>query len=264
MTERPLSVCLNYSKTLSYKEKARLIAEAGFDSVFLFRYRNKPDGDLKAQAEAARAEELGIETVHADFKEINSIWAEGEQGEELTAFFEKCIRETAELKISVMVIHLSSGNFPPAFNELGLGRYRKLCNLAEELGVCLAFENLRKTSYLDFILEKISSPNAKFCFDCGHENLYNGGAGVLEQHADRLACLHLHDNFGDKDRHLLPFDGSIDWERIAKRLSASNFKCPITLEVHSDDYVDDDFIRKAYERGTRIRALIGRYDREKD
>lgn len=261
MAERQLSVCLNYSRDLSYKEKARLIAEAGFDSVFLFRYKNKPDGDLAMQAEAARMYGLGIETVHADFKEINSIWKEGEIGDELVAFFEKCIKETAELKIPVVVIHLSSGDNPPQFNKLGLSRYKRLCESAEKNGICLAFENLRKTAYLDFIFEGLSnSPKLKFCYDCGHENLYNGGDGVLEKYADRLACIHLHDNFGDKDRHLLPFDGSIDWKRITKRLALCGFECPITLEVHSDDYDNEGFIDRAFDRGVRLRELVKSFD----
>lgn len=128
--------------------------------------------------------------------------------------------------------------------------------------MAVAFENLRRTSYLDYILSTLSDlRSARFCFDCGHENLYNHGVGVLEAHADRLSALHLHDNFGLSDDHMLPFDARIDWRGMAQRLKDRIGTLPLTLEVNlrsadREDYASEGFLTEALKRAKLICQLI--------
>ena len=103
--------------------------------------------------------------------------------------------------------------------------------------------------------------SARFCFDCGHENLYNHGVGVLEAHADRLSALHLHDNFGLSDDHMLPFDARIDWRGMAQRLKDRIGTLPLTLEVNlrsadREDYASEGFLTEALKRAKLICQLI--------
>jgi sugar phosphate isomerase/epimerase len=43
---------------------------------------------------------------------------------------------------------------------------------------------------------------------------------------------HIHDNHGEKDEHLAPYDGSIDWEKSIKILkSAPAGDVPLLLEL---------------------------------
>jgi len=47
-----------------------------------------------------------------------------------------------------------------------------------------------------------------------------------------VASVHLHDNHGDKDEHLLPYEGSIDWKVAIPLLkSAPNGGLPVVLEL---------------------------------
>lgn len=248
------SMYFNYTTGVEVDKKARAIAAAGFDGTELFRYKDDNKEPMAEQYKAAVSAGLSVHAFHAGFGGINDIWLEGERGEAMAAFLDKCICEAAGLGIGVGVVHLSSGNTPPAYNELGLSRYQALCRHGEELGVKIAFENLRKTAYLDYVLEAM--PNAGFCFDCGHENIYNGGDGLLEKYGDRLLCMHLHDNNGKQDQHRLPFKGSIDWDRMGRRLQVAKDVCPLTFEVMCGKWRYKSFPKKVMKKALKLEKLI--------
>jgi sugar phosphate isomerase/epimerase len=80
-------------------------------------------------------------------------------------------------------------------------------------------------------------PEAGFHLDIGHANLARGhGQGsalseLLEAFAGRLAHVHVHDNYGDSDRHLPPGAGAIDWDDAARQLRATGYDGTVTVEV---------------------------------
>lgn len=221
------SMYLNYTDSVPATARAEAVAAAGFDGAELFRYQDNRES-LATQAAAVRATGMEVDAVHADFKFTNYIWIDCGCGDRTYAFLERCVKEAGDCGIPHTVVHVSSGILTPDFGEKGLERFRRLCEAAEAAGTAVAFENLRKTAYLDYVLENI--PQARFCFDCGHELIYNGGEGVLEKNANRLACVHLHDNDGKKDKHFLPFDGVMDWHKMARRLKAAGVE-RLTFEV---------------------------------
>ena len=190
------------------------------------------------------------------------MWLDNAAGAALAEALLRSIDEARDCGIPTVILHLSSGFNPPPVSALGTRRFRAICERAEKYGVAVAFENLRRTSYLDYILRELSDlRSARFCFDCGHENLYNHGAGVLESHADRLSALHLHDNFGLSDDHMLPFDARIDWRGMAQRLKNRIGSLPLTLEValrsaDREDYAAEGFLTEALARAKKIHQLI--------
>ncbi len=235
---------------------ADALARAGFTHTFVMWGFS---GEGVRAISAASASGLAVETVHAEYHGVNEIWQDGPVGEARAGYFRACVRGAAACGVPVVVLHLSSGDFPPAFNRLGLARYASICREAERLGVAVAFENLRKTSYLADLFANLSSPARKFCFDCGHENLYDGGFGILERYGSDLVSIHLHDNFGERDDHLLPFTGSIDFRRVAARLRPyfdANPALPLTLELKSASPDPYRFAREAFSAACRIEALI--------
>jgi len=49
---------------------------------------------------------------------------------------------------------------------------------------------------------------------------------------EHIASAHIHDNLGDKDSHLPPHDGSIDWPEALKLFrSLPGGEIPLTLEL---------------------------------
>ncbi len=77
----------------------------------------------------------------------------------------------------------------------------------------------------------------RFNFDIGHAHL----ADFTEEERvekslsplrDLVSSVHLHDNHGEKDEHLPPYDGTIDWPAAIKILqSAPQTNLPLVLEL---------------------------------
>lgn len=62
------------------------------------------------------------------------------------------------------------------------------------------------------------------------------------------------------DLHLLPFEGTIDWKYVIKKLKEYNYNGPVTLELcYRNDYLSmslDDFYRKGYNVGEKLQELF--------
>jgi sugar phosphate isomerase/epimerase len=53
-----------------------------------------------------------------------------------------------------------------------------------------------------------------------------------------VASAHIHDNHGDKDEHLPPYDGSIDWPSALPLLLSTSVDLPLTLELKEKSPLD--------------------------
>ena len=68
--------------------------------------------------------------------------------------------------------------------------------------------------------------------------------------------MHLHDNDKSDDLHLIPFDGTIEWEPVIKRLKECNYNGPVTLELaYRYEYLNDS-IDKFYAKGHEVAIKI--------
>lgn len=68
------------------------------------------------------------------------------------------------------------------------------------------------------------------CWDTGHANISGyKQSEQLKVVGNKLEVLHVHDNDGSRDSHLLPFDGNTDWEDVASGLRCCD--SPIILDV---------------------------------
>jgi sugar phosphate isomerase/epimerase len=107
--------------------------------------------------------------------------------------------------------------------------------------VTLAVENttseMGAPAYLRAFVDETRLTGLRFNFDVGHANLADGAAEERLEKSfapmkDLLASVHLHDNHGEKDEHLLPYEGSIDWGAAIPLLkSAPNEELPVVLEL---------------------------------
>ncbi len=97
-----------------------------------------------------------------------------------------------------------------AFSSLEL-----LSLFARQRGVTLALENtpgeMASPANLKHFLEQTRLTNVKLCFDTGHAHLESGVAAGLEAIRDLVVTTHIHDNRGERDDHVLPYEGTIDW-----------------------------------------------------
>ena len=78
---------------------------------------------------------------------------------------------------------------------------------------------------------------------------------MLKQFGNRLFALHLQDNGGKHNQHQLPFDGNIDWAKVMKKISCTNYKGATTLEPMNWDYEQlsiREFLSLAFQKAVRI------------
>ena len=114
----------------------------------------------------------------------------------------------------MVIMHLTSGEISPIYNEIGLERIKKITEYAKNLGVKVAFENTKIQGYLEYVLENIKDDNVGICFDTGHYHVHFDDKFNFEFFKNRIFAVHLHDNDKSDDLHLLPFDGTIDWNYV--------------------------------------------------
>jgi sugar phosphate isomerase/epimerase len=244
--------------------KYRLIKESGFDYTAIWwgdEYENTAGGKKEHLIELAKNAGLIIENAHAPFAYANSIWQDDIDTKEALAVYTDAIMGCGRHNIPTVVMHLTCGKTPPPANIKGINNIKKLVDIAERENVDIAIENTRNTEYLDYIMSKITSEKLKLCYDSGHANCFYK-TDMLSRYPDKIAVLHLHDNDGITDQHLLPGEGNIDWTELSLKIRACNYQGPVSLEVTNTnsaiykDYSMIDYLKVAAEKAKALARLI--------
>lgn len=244
----------------SIEETIYAIKNAGFKNVFIQWYDEDWEYSQKEQVNLCKKLGLNIIFAHLGYQTMNSIWEEGNEGEELVERYKKNIKECKENGIDLVIMHLTRKHKAPRYGEIGLNRIRKIVEYAEKMNVKIAFENTKIRGYLEYIFKNIKSDNIGLCYDVGHDHAHFNDELNLADYKDRIFAIHLHDNDKTYDQHLLPFDGTINWDSVIKKLKENNYKGPVTLELcHRGEYLKDtveEFYKKGYEIGNKIAEMF--------
>jgi sugar phosphate isomerase/epimerase len=266
LMELGISTSFNYKIGLDKNLEA--IARAGFQYVSLggnvsHSGYNKPEGRQKIR-DSLRKHNLRLDSLHApfdptcDLTQIEDVFAQSAMIE-----MKRAITAAAELETPYLVLHLSS--FRPSKISERLTRIKTalpdLIAFAESKNVIVAMENLDYDSEVlfKFGMDLIDSKHLGFCYDNGHEMLYNGSMDLLKKYSHRLAVIHFHDNDGQKDSHLIPFDGKLNLPAFAGQLNKLETIPDITMEcemAYSHFGQTDSFLKAAYEAGKRFLSML--------
>jgi len=135
-----------------------------------------------------------------------------------------------------LIQHLGSGRqeADPRRYDAAFTSLEHLSLFAKQRGVTIAVENTPNelgapASLVQFVKE--TRLDLKFCFDIGHAHLDAGVAESFELMRPRIVTTHIHDNHGQKDEHLLPYSGTIDWDAALTALAGASEALPIVLEL---------------------------------
>lgn len=246
---------------------ASIMKEQGFESTFTGVY----DSDKKQVEVADIIAKSGIfyESVHAPFDHINDIWFDTDDGLRMINELKTSVDRCEIAKVPILVVHLSSGLNPPPTTDIGRGRFIDLVEYAALKNVNIAFENQRMLGNIGWAFEEFAkADNVGFCWDCGHEYCFTPGRHYMPLFGDRLIFTHIHDNTSefDIDRHLIPFDGNIPFDFIAKQIRESGYKGTLMLETFPrykegvydsyQDYTLYRFIERAAKAAKKLRSMI--------
>lgn len=249
----------NANEQVTPLETIDAVKKAGFSNVFVEWYDK--DWEISQEEQLAYCRKLGLHVLfaHLGYQKINSLWLDSEEGEALVERYQRDIKACKDNGIDLVCMHLTSKSQAPAPNEIGIRRLRAICDYAREAGVRVAFENTKIKGYQEYVLKHIQGDHVGICLDSGHYHAHFHDELDFTLFQDKIFCVHLHDNDGSDDQHLLPFDGTIDWEQLMKQLNKCNYTGPITMElVYRNDYLHMDvvdFFQKGYEVGNKLEQM---------
>ena len=250
----------NSNETVTPYQTIDAIKKAGFKNVFVEWYNKDWECSQEEQIRYAREQGLNIIFAHLGYQHINSIWAEGELGDSQVERYINDLDICKRNNINLVIMHLTSKYEAPDFGEIGLNRLRKIALHAKKLGIKIAFENTKIKGYLDYVITNIQEDNVGICLDTGHLHCHFNDDLNFDLFKDKIFAVHMHDNDGSEDQHLIPFDGTIDWNWMIDRLDYCNYTGPVTMEVcYYGQYLDiniEDYYYKAYQIGEALSFMF--------
>ncbi|MBQ3213546.1 MAG: sugar phosphate isomerase/epimerase [Clostridia bacterium] len=264
----------NIEYGLDMKSLYAEIKNAGFNNVMIaFK-----EAEIEESILEAKRLGLNIPYVHLSCREANAFWVNSPVNVKYINKLKNEIDICSKYNIPIAIIHPIAGNpntKPVGVNKKGLESVLEVVNYAISKNVHLAIENVDKESlkYLDYILENIPQEKLGYCYDTGHHNLYYPKIDILKKYSNRVIAIHLHDNYMDykkyddytKDRHLLPFDGKLNYENITSNIAQSSYNNVIMLEVNKktlgnpDKYkmlTLEEYLKEAKKRVDVIEKMI--------
>ncbi len=175
-------------------------------------------------------EKLGIKarTMHAPFSKTLDISSLDENlRKETVSEIEAAVSVFCRLPgAETVIIHGGGILTRPEEKKMRLDQSRKsLVELDEALSktkIRLAVENMLpglvgwQPSDLSFLIESL--PNTGICLDTGHAYISGVLEVMLKSLKDKIIAFHLSDTYDSVDRHLIPFEGSVDWFEFRKKI----------------------------------------------
>jgi sugar phosphate isomerase/epimerase len=255
--QRILSTYLLVSKKLT-RELLGQIRAAGFAGVEIFAARSHFDyatrAEVRAIALALADHQLQLCSLHAPTSRDVSVNREGgsplsitevERVRRIDAMDElKRVIDVAEdLPYPRMILHMGGTheNADPRKRDAAFSTLEHLVLHAHHAGVTICLENTNSEmgdpSYLRSFVDETRLTGLRFNFDIGHAHLTDAPAAdriskCFQPIRELVVSAHIHDNHGEKDEHLPPYDGSIDWlAAIPVLRSSPTTNLPLTLEL---------------------------------
>ena len=136
-----------------------------------------------------------------------------------------------------------------------VGKLQRIANLALSLlmiacGVVLLAENILWGASSDprviaELVEKVDSDWFGWCYDTGHAHCCGYRADILKKCSVVPLSLHIQDNNGGGDEHLIPGDGTIDWDVFLETLKTVGYLGDCVMEAHHQSLEAPDAERDA-------------------
>jgi sugar phosphate isomerase/epimerase len=255
--QRILSTYLFVSKKLA-PELLTQIHQHRFQAVEIFASRSHFDyvtkQEVRTIAQSLTDNHLQLNSLHAPTSRDVHVNREGsaplsitevERVRRIEAMDElrRVIDVAEDLPYPRLILHMGSSReiADPRKRDAAFSSLEHLSLHAHHAGVRICIENTNSEMgnpvYLRNFVDETRLTSIRFNFDIGHAHLVEGQeeeriAKGFEPLKDLVASAHIHDNHGEKDEHLPPYDGSIDWPAALKLLrTAPGGELPLTLEL---------------------------------
>jgi sugar phosphate isomerase/epimerase len=154
------------------------------------------------------------------------------------------------LGVQAGVLHLGGGGLaaagwgPERIFQRRCEAVSRLAAYARGSGTLICLENLGPSSGahtigdFDRLLGAVNVPNLAICLDTGHANITGvDSAEFVRRAGTRLKALHIADNLGQGDDHMLPYGrGTIRWPEVLRALHEVRYQGLFNLEVPGENH----------------------------
>ena len=162
------------------------------------------------------------------------------------------IAEQIPFRFLVQHIGVSNEVFDERKFEAAMTSVEHLRAFAKPLGVRILLENTpNELATPDKLVEFIHSSHMEdvgVCFDFGHAHLMGGVQQDFEILKNLICSTHVHDNAKDRDSHLWPGDGSINWKEAMELVRSAPQTPPLLLEIEGEDKVPLEKIEQTFNK----------------
>lgn len=251
-----MGIFLWYGYEKPFVARAQAIVDAGFRAASLWWEEEEERTPLENLA-LLRQKGLEILHVHLPFSQEGRLWMTENKRKIYEAKMIQWLEELHEGEVAKAVFH------PWEKDEMekkdlvlagGLETFERILQRAEELGVTLAAENLWQDEVLFALLDHF--PSLGLCLDTGHLGI-SGNWEKIKAYLPRVSALHLHDNKGVEDLHLIPGYGDLplkEWlagipREVAYHLEITRFMSPFYSGMKEEEY-----LRRAKDSLERLKA----------
>lgn len=150
--------------------------------------------------------------------------------------FSQAIETCQKLGIRRMIVHSGYAPqmyFPQWFVPKSIEFWKEFAQKLPE-GFELLLENVLdvKAEYLRDVCDGVSDERVRICLDVGHANAYSPVPVEewIETFANRIAHVHLHNNYGERDEHNVLNNGSMNMDSVLLKLKEHAPDADICIE----------------------------------
>ncbi len=217
-----------------------------------FNYTDKEH--IKELSAWFRSEGVELHSMHSpiymsnDFKSggapLNIVGTEKPRRIEAMDEIKRAVEVAEQMPFRFLVQHIGKSDEydDPRKFEWAMSGVEHLRAFCRQLGVTLLVENtpndLATPEKLKELLKTLHYPDLGVCFDTGHAHMTSSvhqAFGVLEPY---IRSTHVHDNKRDKDAHLWPGEGTIDWNETMQSLRAAPHSPALLMEIEGEEGID--------------------------
>lgn len=254
------------SDLIGYVESMRRCKESGFTVLDLnmcamLNYETELNGDdwkYNLDTICNEASRLGVEFVqsHPPYRPMTALhFKTKEQDANFAKLTKRALYATSAVGAKWAVVHPVTESENAEFNlsanlKANHEAFDEAMDYADKHNVGLAFENMcdknnkrRFGATADELLEIVNSfkgANIGVCWDTGHANrVYHNQIPPIKKLGKYIKALHIDDNLGSDDLHLVPFLGTVPWERVMKALKEIGYSGDLVYELKLNDNMPD-------------------------
>lgn len=258
----------------------KMIKEAGFDAYDYSMFRAKGEKDMLGEDYLERAynlkrvaDEIGIlcRQAHAPFSFMHTNKFDISDPEYLKIV--RSMEVASILGAKNIIVHTVKKDLPEGFDLEGYSRefYRSFIPYCKKFNINISVENLvgrhpetkekfevfsNPVRHIEFV-KSLDSKYFNICIDVGHSALlgYMPEDVINSMDSNLFKTIHIHDNDFERDSHILPFEGKIDWDAVTKALANIGYDGDFSFELEGLFYRLDD---KLLSAGLRFAEATGR------